>query len=335
MRKISYAFIVIFLIISLVFSIVAEEEEVVAEEEGDIVIESVDSDVYEVEFELTDTVDVYIDIVDDDLLDLDDEYYIEEDSLEESVSRAVNENTDFYFSVQPNDITVEENQTAIFSIEIVGKNYQIRWQYRDIDSQEWRYSNLGQSNVIKCIPHIGCNGRQYRCMATDDLGRCIFSRPATLTVIPNTTIIEQPKDCYVNFGEIASFSVAAAGEIKQYKWQCGIAGGYRDISSTEANNRTLQVYVTTNNVNLYYRCEITDIYGNIFHSYGARAYVPCQIEITKNPRDIVVADGSVAEFSVVVDYYAYRSRKAIMQVSTLPESVSAIRLNCSICQSTG
>ena len=87
---------------------------------------------------------------------------------------------------QPNCVTVEEGQTAIFSVGATGTALQYQWQYSTDSGKTWKNNTISGSNTasIQVETTLKKNGYQYHCIVTDENGKSVTSNTASLTVTP-------------------------------------------------------------------------------------------------------------------------------------------------------
>gem|GEM_PF-1492672 len=218
-------------------------------------------------------------------------------------------------SSQPKSVTVEAGSTAKFTVKATGKEtLTYQWQSRKDSTSSW--SNSGSTGsktaALSVSASGGLSGWQFRCVVTDAYGKSTYSNAATLTVVPKITA--QPVNTSVTAGSTATFKVAVIGKATlTYQWQ-----SRKDSSSTWSNSgqsgsRTDTLSVTTS-AGLHgwqFRCIITDGNGNTVTSNAAVLSI---IRIASQPKNAVVAAGSVAKFNVTAAgagtlTYQWQSRK--------------------------
>ena len=84
-----------------------------------------------------------------------------------------------------------------------------------------------------------------------------------VAMIPQVTIIQQPKDVTAAIGDKVSFTVSAEGEGLTYQWQCSSNNGQSWYNSTYPGyaTNTMTMTATEARCGLVYRCRITDSNG--------------------------------------------------------------------------
>ena len=113
-------------------------------------------------------------------------------------------------------------------------------------------------------------------------------------------IIEEPQNVSVEVGKKATFHVEAVGSNLTYQWQYSLDKGKTWKNNTVAGCRTdTMLMEATKKRNGYrYRCIITDNKGNSVISNAVTLTVQEAIQITKQPTDQKVKEGTNAIFSV-------------------------------------
>ena len=175
---------------------------------------------------------------------------------------------------QPENQTVNLNDTAIFAIEAVGEGLTYQWQYqKDGSSSNWLNTGLtGATTATLSVPAIASrNGYRYRCVITDAQGNTLISDTASLTVNDprsSATITSQTGDLTVTAGTKASFTVEATGNGLTYQWQyCGGPDkSWQNTGLTGNKTKTLTVDALESRNGYQYRCVITDANGYVINS---------------------------------------------------------------------
>lgn len=190
---------------------------------------------------------------------------------------------------QPNDFTVVKGSIASFDVTAVGTGLSYQWQYSP-DGIVWNNctSASAHTSSYSFIASLSHDGFRYRCIVADSYGNSYTSNPATLHVLENITISAQPEDRSAPLGGSAEFSVTAAGTGLIYQWQYSTDGGsWVNIGTASASADTLTVSPLTLTMNgRYYRCVITDAYGNSVNTDTAQLIITS----TSLPSDITVEE---------------------------------------------
>ena len=197
---------------------------------------------------------------------------------------------------QPEDVTALSG-TAFFAVEISGGidvNYQ--WQYRTAKTG-WTDTTLTgfDTDTLKVAITATTNGRQYRCVVTDAYGGEEISDAATLTMGSGLKITEQPGDQSVAIGETVAFTVEAEGEIASWKWEYSTNGTkWNDTALGGWDTDTLEFKATSAMNGRWYRCVVTDVYGEVVTSEPAQLTVKApELAIISQPEDQTASSGYV------------------------------------------
>ena len=126
---------------------------------------------------------------------------------------------------QPRDFEGAVGETATFTVKAVGDGLKYQWQYMDPGGSEWLNSSF-KTPSMTCKITAARDGRQYRCIVTDENGEFVTSEPAAIIVRQTLAITQQPQDFEGAVGETATFTVQATGDGLTYQWQ------YKDPGSS-------------------------------------------------------------------------------------------------------
>ncbi|MGN0340682.1 MAG: hypothetical protein ACI4D0_09300, partial [Lachnospira sp.] len=210
----------------------------------------------------------------------------------------------------PEDVTVNEGDTARFKIEASGTDIRFKWQYSsdsvtwtDVDTLNTVLTGVEVTGAdtdtldVKTVEAV--NGYYFRCTVTDKTDESVNSDIAQLTVIPALTITRQPENKNVHRGEGFSIGVEVAGENLSYQWQIKDSeDNWLDIY--RANMKDYSASVDTGFADgTEFRCRIADYSGKVKFSDTAKISV-VELTITAQPSDSKVQDGNTAMFKVVV-----------------------------------
>lgn len=169
----------------------------------------------------------------------------------------------------PQSVTVNEGETATFSVTTSGDISSYQWQYRTGSSGSW-YNISGTAAMqatYSFTAEATQNGYQYRCVVTAANGNTLNSSEATLTVIassePVAAIISQPMSVTVNEGDTATFSVTTSGDVNGYQWQYRKNSNYiwNNINESAAKQATYSFTAGSTQNNYQFRCIVTDANG--------------------------------------------------------------------------
>ena len=205
-------------------------------------------------------------------------------------------------TVQPEDVSANEGDTAVFTVTATGaETYQ--WQWSSDKGKTWNNSTSAttgyNTDTLQVSAAAKRNGYQYRCKVINSAGT-VTSDAATLTVKALPVITAQPEDVSANEGDTVVFTVTATGA-ESYQWQWSSDKGKTWNNSTSAttgyNTDTLQVNAAKKRNGYMYRCQVTNSAGTVT-SDTATLTVGSKPTILTQPVDVTVAAGQKATFTV-------------------------------------
>lgn len=163
-------------------------------------------------------------------------------------------------TAQPVSVTAKSGSTVKFTVSAAGSDLKYRWQ-NSPDGITWSNSGLTGSNT-KTLTLTASSTRAaylWRCVITNPCGTKVISSAVRLT-IAEIRIIEQPRSMTVSIGEEVLLAVKAEGIDLKYQWQYSVNGTawYKE----DRTGAVLRLYADTEISGLYWRCVITDKYGN-------------------------------------------------------------------------
>ena len=244
----------------------------------------------------------------------------------ESAVVSINENAP-KITIQPENVFVIPDATAVFTIAAEGDGNIFRWQKR-VNGGEWEdtYATAGTNNTVAGVAlptdaqsaGVGIpvsaslsvaalqelNGCEFRCVVTNNYGTAV-SKAVTLSVdTRNPYITTQPVDVCVPAGIAGAFTVTARGANLTYQWQVSSNNGLSWYNTTmdTATTPSLTIYPTENAVKSLYRCVVSNSYGTAVSDI---------VRITEQEilRGIQVIDGKEYYFNPQTGekYYGYLS----------------------------
>ena len=176
------------------------------------------------------------------------------------------------------DLTVRENETAVFYVRIEGSQAgNVSYIWETYNGSGWEIISSGR-NYYQIKAQKSDDGKQIRCSVTDHDGRKNKIAKMNLTVISvYPEVISQPENVSVPDGENASFSVSAAGVNNgsvSFVWQKKSGSTWGNISSPDVNEtQTGDLYtsvITLSNTTYkndgLYRCIVSNENGTVYSS---------------------------------------------------------------------
>lgn len=171
---------------------------------------------------------------------------------------------------QPTNITVVDDSTAYFTVQVDGTTpITYQWQYRTSAIGAWTNvtDQMGAgitTNKLNVPASFDMNGYEFRCVVTNNYGSAT-STGATLTVTSAPVITAQPTDQTVAVGENAVFTVTVTGSTPltyQWWWKSGDQPWYKNTTGGH-NTNTLTVSGEARRNGYKYKCEITNEFGTV------------------------------------------------------------------------
>ncbi|MBN1982146.1 MAG: immunoglobulin domain-containing protein [Chitinivibrionales bacterium] len=197
---------------------------------------------------------------------------------------------------QPQNVSINVGEKAVFSVLATGTNLLYQWQKNGTDVPGANKSVFETSAVTESD-----NNMKIRCKVSNGVGSDV-SAEATLTVKAvdpqlKPQIMADPRDIEVNEGSEAVFSVIATGKDLRYQWRrnsSDIAGatepGFRMIAKKEDTGGK-------------FKCVVSNSAGSVESKEAVltvkSADQPAKPQIVTDPKDVEVTEGAEALFSVV------------------------------------
>ena len=238
---------------------------------------------------------------------------------EEVISDEVGIEKKLYIEYQPQDVTVEAGETAIFSVVAGGGSgdytYQWEWTcdgeevYYRFTEEPWAtgFDTADLSVTVKDVDFT--EGYRYRCVITDESGQSVVSEPAGPVEHLELQFRTQPQDREAIPGEWAFFSVEVVGGLPSYSYQWMVRsdgmGMAVPIDETDAdwatgyNTAELAVRLDQDQFEDHYRffCVVSDEegYGDITSD---AAYLTERFHISSQPANAAAYEDMTASFNV-------------------------------------
>ncbi|MDO4945355.1 MAG: heparinase II/III family protein [Ruminococcus sp.] len=203
---------------------------------------------------------------------------------------------------QPEDVTCNVGDVAVFSVNAAGNGLSYQWQYNKGGDSPWVNSGASgnKTNSIAFRTSETQNGYQYRCIVSDSLGNQVISESALLITGNKAVIVKNPEDVVCDAGTIVRFSVSAVGVSVDYRWQYSKDNGETWINSGASGNKTESISFTANETQsgYMYRCLVTGADGTQVISTEALLLVGGKAVILSHPQNAEVKAGERVTFKV-------------------------------------
>jgi ribosomal protein S9 len=195
---------------------------------------------------------------------------------------------------QPQAITVDENASASFSVQVTGDGA-ISYQWLK-DEQTINGATSGSLNIASVSMS---DAASYRVQVTNSQGSVLSNAVAlTVTALPEAVaIISQPQAITVDENASASFSVQVTGDGEiTYQW-------LKDSQTINgATSASLNIASVSMSDAASYRVQVTNSQGSVLSNAVALTVtaLPEPVAITSQPQAITVDENASASFSVQV-----------------------------------
>ena len=161
---------------------------------------------------------------------------------------------------QPDSVTASAGSTVTFSVTATGEGtLKYQWYYKNAGSSSWKAGG-STTNTYTTEMTASRDGRQVRCVVTDENGSSVISDAATMK-LPALKITQQPKNKKAAAGTTVTFSITAAGDGPlTYQWYYKNKNGdsWKKGAST---SDTYTVDVTEERDGRRFYCKVTDVNG--------------------------------------------------------------------------
>lgn len=203
------------------------------------------------------------------------------------------------FTAQPQAVSVEAGQTAIFTATASGEPApSLQWESSQ-DGQTWSpVAGASSSTLVLSATDLRDNGRQFRAVATNTQGST-SSEAAPLTVAPAAVAPSfslMPKAVTVNQAQAVQFDAEATGmPTPTYQWQVSTDGGSTFHNVNGAVSGSLRLATTTaEDEGKRYRVIASNRVGDVV-SPAVRLTVQQAPQITTHPASVTsgVSDAAV------------------------------------------
>jgi nitrogen fixation protein FixH len=201
---------------------------------------------------------------------------------------------------QPSNVSGFAGETATFTVGTVGDNLAYQWQvFKDGAWTNASMNDGAKTATLSFEIKANANGNKYHCIINDGYGNTVTTSEVTLTVKTAAGISTQPSNCSGFIGDIATFTIVAAGDNLSYQWQVFKDGAWTNCSMNDgAKTATLSFEIKATANGNKYHCVITDGYGNSVTSSEVTLTAKTHLAITSEPGDFSGRVGSTATFTV-------------------------------------
>lgn len=197
---------------------------------------------------------------------------------------------------QPNNLTVCEDNTAIFTVDATGTGtLDYKWLFNNSYLADDGRIVGTTTNQLKVNLSTNSDEGIYKCEISSTCGNTT-SNSVTLAVTDSTKITAHPVSQTLVETSTVTFNVVATGAGLTYQWERNLGAGYNPIAGATSSSYTIP------NVNIgdagQYRCVVTGSCG-VLTSNIAILTVNQLVVITSQPTAITRCVGQSASFTVV------------------------------------
>ena len=187
--------------------------------------------------------------------------------------------TFFEITQQPVDVEGAVDDNVQLTLKATGSGLTYQWQYKTVGGSNWGDSRLeGYNTDTLTVPvTIARYSMDWRCQVHSSTGEILTSRVVHINPPYEgpVTITAQPEGVAAAIGETVQLSVTATGTLLTYQWQNSkTQETWSNSRLTGYNTPTLSVPVTSGRYPYYWRCLITDWYGNELASDAVQIIQP-------------------------------------------------------------
>ncbi|MBO4914398.1 MAG: leucine-rich repeat protein [Oscillospiraceae bacterium] len=208
---------------------------------------------------------------------------------------------------QPADAAAPLGELASTTVVAEGEGLTYQWYFRNADAEKWSKS-VYKGDTYTLNMKGERNGREVYCVVTDDEGRTVTTRTATLSVVLPAdyvypVITQDAANCFVEPGKMPSVTVAATGYGElSYQWYYCNADSVTWIkSSIKTDTYACAMNLSRHGRQIY--CVVSDAYGfkatsqtvTIGYAYPNGYVKP---SITAQSGDVTVGPGEQAVATV-------------------------------------
>ena len=171
---------------------------------------------------------------------------------------------------QPQDCSVVIGETIRVSVAAQGDGLKYQWYYKDTKDKAFMKSSK-TSSTYSYTMEAKRDGRQVYCVVKDKYGNSVRSDTATISILKEIKITQQPKSSRAAFGKTLSVSVTAKGNGLKYQWYYRDAGSKTYLKSS-TRKATYSTTMKESRSGRYLYCVIKDSYGNTVKTQTVRLY---------------------------------------------------------------
>ena len=162
---------------------------------------------------------------------------------------------------QPVSVSAKEKEHIEYTVQAKGKKLKYQWQVKKGKNQKWKNLKGKTTSTLSLVTSKKMNRYYYRCLISDAFGNKRTTKSAKLT-ISEIFIETQPESIITRHTGHIEYTVQAKGEKLKYQWQIKKGKGQAWKNLKGKTTSTLSLVASRKMDGYYYRCLISDAFGN-------------------------------------------------------------------------
>lgn len=194
----------------------------------------------------------------------------------------------------PADVIGDSQYTL--TVEVTGDDLSYQWQ---VSSNGSLFEEIdGAWSATYSITATTANsGNQYRCFISNAVGS-VLSSAATVHVVYQPEILQQPLSSTVETGKAVTLSTEASGDSLNHQWQYSSNNGANWINIATGTNRSYSFTAERSQSGYKYRCLVSNIVGSVITDVVTITVMDPPVITSQPSLPEIVSDGSVNQLSV-------------------------------------
>ena len=202
-----------------------------------------------------------------------------------------------FITAQPKSVRTASGLSVNFEVKAAGSGLSYQWYYKKSGASNWSLWQKHTVSSISVTANDTWDGMKVYCRVTDSTGAFVNSDSATVTLVPEVSIVRSPDNAYTHAGRSVSFTVIAKGEGLKYQWYYKKAGA-SDWSVWSKHTQITVTGIADDSWNgMQMRCRVTDFAGRSVYSQPARIVFSSGISLKSGPSNTAVKVGEKVTFS--------------------------------------
>ena len=197
---------------------------------------------------------------------------------------------------QPTEGMAENGQIASVTVEATGEGLTYQWYVKNPGASKFSKSSVKTATYSVAMDKTR-HGRQVYCVITDQYGLKAKTEIATLSMIHDVVIQQQPVSVSAINGETAIVSVAATGVELTYQWFAKNSGE-SEFTETSVTTPDYAVTMSEDLHGCQVYCVITDALGLQKTSETAIFSSRNHMEITRQPESVTAVNNEPVSVTV-------------------------------------